>query len=71
MLTMPIWRALGPDSLIMSNSNVILRLQQMRQILDEVYDFAEWMDAVQEVVQSQVKAIPVPEGVDHEEGDVA
>ena len=29
-------RALGPDHSIMTNSNIILWLQQMRQILDEV-----------------------------------
>ena len=34
----------------------------MRWILDEVQDFAKWTDVVQEVVYSQVKAIPVPEG---------
>ena len=46
----------------MLNLNVILRLQQMRQILDKVQDFAKWADVVQEVIHSQVKPIPVPEG---------
>ena len=74
MLAMPTHRALGLDSSIMLNSNIILQLQQMRQILDEVRDFAEWMDVVQEVVQAQVGAIPVLEGyfleeVIHGEGD--
>ena len=34
----------------------------MRWILDEVHDFAQWMDAIQEVIQSQVEVIPIPEG---------
>ena len=34
----------------------------MRWILDEVQDFAKQVDAMQEVVHAQVKAIPVPEG---------
>ena len=76
MLTMPTWRALGPDSSIMSNLNIILQLQQMKWILDKVCNFAEWTDAVQEVIHSQVKAISVPEGysleeVNHSEQDLA
>ena len=42
----------------MLNLNIILQLQQMRHILDEVWDFSEWTDAMQEVVQSEVEAIP-------------
>ena len=39
----------------------------MRQILDEVCDFTEWINAIQEVVHAQVNAIPVPEGYSLEE----
>ena len=61
------WRALGLDSSIMLNSNVIPQLQQRRWILDEVQDFAEWCDPMQEVVHTQVEVIPVPEGYSLEE----
>ena len=70
MLTMPTQRALGPDSLIMMNSNIILWLQQMRQILDEAQDFTEWVDAAQEVVYAQVEVIPVLEGISLDEKDI-
>ena len=39
----------------------------MRWILDEVWDFAEWNDVVQEAVHIQVEAIPVPKGYSLEE----
>ena len=39
----------------------------MRQILDEVQDFVEWCDTMQEVVHTQVEVIPVPEGYSLEE----
>ena len=47
----------------------------MRQILDKVWDFAEWIDAVQEVIYTQVEAIPIPEGyvleeVNHDDRDL-
>ena len=32
----------------------------MRHILDKVWDFAEWTDAIQEVIQSGVEVIPEP-----------
>ena len=70
MLTMPTQRALGPDSLIMMNSNIILWLQQMRQILDEAQDFTEWVDAAQEVAYAQVEVIPVLEGISLDEKDI-
>ena len=42
----------------------------MRWILDEVQDFAEWVDATQEVVYAQVRVIPVLEGVSLDEENV-
>ena len=74
-LMIPTWRVLGPDSLIMTNSNIISHLQQMRWIPDEVRDFSEWCDMLNNVVHFQVEAIPVPEGysleeVNHGEGDL-
>ena len=42
----------------------------MRWILDEVWDFAEWTDAIQEVIWSKVKVIPVPEGASKDEENI-
>ena len=70
MLTMLMRKALEPRREIMSNSNVILQLQQMRHILDEVQDLAEWMDAIKEVICSEIDAIPEPVDIDKEEENV-
>ena len=42
----------------------------MRHILDEVQDLAEWMDAIKEVICSEIDAIPEPVDIDKEEENV-
>ena len=66
VLTVPTRRVMVP---LMTTPTVLLWLQQMGHILDEVWDVAEWVTAVEEVVHEEISwfdAVPDPNPEDQE-----
>jgi len=50
---------------VMSNSTVISHLQQICHVLDEVWDLAEWVNMVEQVVHDKVALLDlIPDLVD-------
>jgi len=61
ILTVPTTNAIRP---LMATSTIIFRLQQMRCVLTEVQEVAEWVTAVEEVVHEEISQFgAVPDSV--------
>ena len=61
MLTVPTTNVMRP---LMATSTIIFRLQQMRRVLNEVQEVAEWVSVVEEVVHEEISRFgTVPDSV--------
>ena len=66
-LTVLMRRAMVP---LMATSTVLYCLQQMRHVLDEVWEVAEWVTVVEEVVHEGISwfdAVPDPPNPDEQD----